>query len=207
MGTAGSTSQRPAGRGGSNGQESRGGRSATAARRPHRSAGGSGLLARVQRLPRARQPAGPGSARGEKSAAVETVTTPSFELVQTWLSAPPRLFGPGTPTRRFPPSAASAPSRPPAGSRHPTQPAPRPPPGLQRPRVPARLPARLPAAFLRGAVHSAKEQRNGAALPLGGRVPQRPPAPARTRRPPGPAESRGRLCVGLARRLRARRAL
>lgn len=145
--------------------------SAGAARHPTgaREGRGSSPECRASRAPAAR-PA-PAPRAGKRARQLKPLPPPSFELVQTWLSAPPRLSGPGTPRRPFPPSAASAPSRPPAGSRHPTQPAPRPPPRLQRPRVPARLPARLPAAFLRGAVRSAKEQRNGAALPLGGRVP------------------------------------
>lgn len=205
MGTAGSTSPSPAGRRGSSGQGVAGSRSEDArpgrggARAPPERGGVAAPRPCVALL--ARPPAGPARRAGKRERQLKPLPPPSFELFK--LGFRPRPSGPGTPRRRFPPSAASAPSRPPAGSRHPTLPNPHPPPGLQRPRAPARR----PAAFLRGAVPSEKEQRNGAALPLRGRVPQRPPAPARTRRPPGPAESRRRLCVGLARRLRARRAL
>ncbi|XP_055276175.1 proapoptotic nucleolar protein 1 [Moschus berezovskii] len=68
-------------------------------------------------------------------------------------------------------------------------------------------PSAGPAAFLRGAGRSAKrtKSRRGASTRAAASLSACPPA--RTRRRPGPAESRGRLCVGLARRLRARRAL
>lgn len=176
------------------------------AHRPRRRAGGSQLLARdqpgwswgrrgrlagrpgaasprVRRFPPAGRPARASAARaGKKSAAVETVTTPSFELVQTWLSAPPRPSGPGTPKRRFPPSAASAPSRPPAGSRHPAQPA-FPPAvwgfGLRRPFFPERRPHRLPE---RRRAFGEKNKEPARRFHSGGSVPQR--LPARAHAPP-----------------------
>lgn len=146
----------------------------------------------------ASRPSG-GSARGEKSAAVETVTAPRFELVQTWRSAPPRPQGPGTPARRFPPSAASAPSRPPAGSRHHILSASRPRPALRAP------PLLVP--FPRDTEPSAKEQRTERRFHRRGRVHRLPHTHARARSWPGPAESRGRLCEGLSRRFGARQAL
>lgn len=97
----------------------------------------------LRRFTRARRPARSSApSAGKRARQLKPLPPPSFELVQTWLSAPPRPSGPGTPRRRFPPSSASAPSRPPAGSRHPTLPASRPPPGLRAPEAPRPLPER-----------------------------------------------------------------
>lgn len=189
------------------------GRSARlAARLPHRSAGGSWPLARrrpgaparvppalgSRHLPRARQPAWVSAPRaGKRARQLKPLPPPSFELVQTWRSAPPRPSGPGTPRRRFPPSAESAPSRPPAGSRHPTPPLPPRGPGSGPPQAP-----RLPPERHRAPGTRTKGRR---AAPPRRPSPRRSRAHARTRRRPGRVPRR--LCVGLAQRLRARRAL
>lgn len=138
---------------------------------------------RVRRLPPAGRPPGPPlRARGKRARRLKPLPPPSFELVQTWLLAPPRPSGPGTPKRRFPPSAASAPSRPPAGSRHPAQPA-FPPAiwgfGLRRPFFPERRPRRLPE---RRRAFGEKNKEPAQRFHSGGSVPQR--LPARAHAPP-----------------------
>lgn len=212
MGTGGSPSQSPAARGIGAGPGGRAqprteaagrglGRGRVAA--PGREGPGPPGASRRQTGPRPCARRVPGCARGERARRLKPLPPPSFETGSNLALDPAPPLRPGNseaavPAKRreraVPPSGRFPPPRPTAS---------RPRPGLRAPETPGPqpLPHRLPER------RRARSERTKRRRSSSTRRPRPSAPPARTRRPPGRAASRGRLCVGLARRLRARRAL